>query len=507
MAKLDLFKLTVPAYYNLVRIFIKILGGDKNVPKRYTIGGSRKGGKTRCIFIFFGILYALAHPNSFIVIVTEKSGAKEDVWKTMNNFIDKVAKVRAKVRSSKQSPHMEFQFLNGSAIYVRSLRQADSNTIALKGLPRPTDLKDAILIEDECNTWPEKWFGIVREAIVAENIIDFRLFNTDHIKQPIVAYLQEHLPENVDTMKTIGNMIDIHEVNGVLEYFQRTNTLVTWHVLPEAVKQQIIADDKANPTRGRVARWGLNGRDGKLLYTSLAKRHFINSDELPDKYSRFKRLPYQLFKYYRIGIDEGHSSDKMVISMKGKTYSGRLVWLEGHSWTPPKNGDLEIASVSLQMVTLIKTWASMYPNMKYQGVRIRTEWAGNGIAVKQTIERELDKTNITYTSDNAKKSTGAKADKGVKPNKSTQPQLEARAAMKNYLLGYNQLLWWNAPTELQDEYEARGRDEEGLIIDGDDHWGDAEDYLEIPEHKDMIENQPKMTFAEELDECIQENNL
>ncbi len=505
MAKINLFSLCVPAYWNLVRYFIAILNGNpKNIkiPTKFTIGGSRKGGKTRVAMIIFAILYALAFPKSMIVIAVEKGGQKPDVQGQVRDFMDNLLMVRAKV--SKDIEDNIF-FKNGSSIQFRSLKQSGSQAIALKGLIRPVGLKKAVIINEECNSWKKKWFTVVSEAIVAEEILQFNLFNTDHIKQHIVSVLQKHLPENEAVMRKVGNMISVKHVEGELQYFQRTNTIVTWDVLPEAAKLRIVADDLADPVRGRVARWGLNGRDGKILYYNIKSRHFIHSGKT--KYERFYYLPMQLFRKYRIGNDTGEQNDKFALTFWGITYHNRAIRLGKMTVTPPENGELDVMELASGALVQILNWKEIYPDMVSKIVNIRIEWAGNGTAVRQELQRGLQKTRINYTIDKAKKSISGKTKKQVGSTKQTQPELEARAAIKNLLLGKNQILFWNPDTETENEYTGRARNEDGLITDGNDHEGDADDYALIPEYTHMIDNPPKITFAQELDECIEKYNL
>jgi hypothetical protein len=123
------------------------------------------------------------------------------------------------------------------------------------------------------------------------------------------------------------------------------------------------------------------------------------------------------------------------------------------------------------------------------------------------MERILYNTKINYTIDKAKKSIQTRVKKVVQSNIERQPELEARAAIKNLLLGRNQMIFWNADGESYNEYFSRARDDEGIIIDGDDHEGDADDYALIPEYEEMLEKPPEITFKEELDKVIKTRRI
>jgi hypothetical protein len=140
-------------------------------------------------------------------------------------------------------------------------------------------------------------------------------------------------------------------------------------------------------------------------------------------------------------------------------------------------------------------------------VNIRVEWAGNGVAILQTMRSELYKTNLNYTIDKARKAVGSQITKSLSKNIDSQPQLESRAAVKNLLFGRNQILFWDTDEETINEYFGRARDDEGLIKDGMDHEGDADDYALIPEYNRMVDKRPTQLLQEEIQEIIKSYNI
>ena len=483
---------------------------DLGLASEYVMGGGRKSGKTFSAYIL-SVLGCLSIDNSILLVDRMLSKKRIDSMEQINFIIFKLLNVGAAIKSINKT-EFKITFNNDSIILFRSVYDPNG-LIQMTGIPRK-DYTLAFLINEECNAYEQAWFNIASEAVVAKKQIKFRIFNTDTVRQHIVNRLQEAMPQDEHVMVSKGYQKEkIHEeikylnskgkevVDNHITKYYRVNYRVALKVLPKAEVVTINRNYDEDPVRGRVARDGLNGTEGKRLYYNLADRHFLNSKDLDD-YSRFERLPYMLFKKYRAGIDEGYSKDKFALTFWGITHHNRAIRLEKLVITPSGQKDLNINELSKSAVERLILWSQTYENMLFVPVNIRVEWAGNGVAIKQEMERLLYNTKINYTIDKAKKSIQSRVKKVVQSNIERQPELEARAAIKNLLLGRNQMIFWNADGESYNEYFSRARDDEGIIIDGDDHEGDADDYALIPEYEEMLEKPPEITFKEELDKII-----
>ena len=484
---------------------------DYHLPDEYILGGSRKSGKTFAVFII-SLIAASAIPNVIVLIDRLNSNSRIDTYKQIMFIMTKIVMLDSYTENINKG-EMEITLQNKSIVVIRSVYSPTADKIEMKGVAR-LGFSLAILIHEECNPYKQQWFSISSEAVDAEKKITFSIFNPDTIRQYIVHRLQKLMPEAEHSMLTDGYqkkllrtpvMLDDGQVVQSITRCYRTNFRVVKGFLTKAEIIEINRRYKEDPIRGRVARDGLNGSEGKRLYYNLDHRHFIKPAKT--QFAALQKLPYMLFERYRIGVDEGHAKDKFALTFWGITRQGRAIRLEKWVVTPKNSVDLNINDLSVNSVKKIIAWSRIYRNMVEVRVNIRVEWAGNGVAILQTMRSELYKTNLNYTIDKARKAVGSQITKSLSKNIDSQPQLESRAAVKNLLFGRNQILFWDTDEETTNEYFGRARDDEGLIKDGMDHEGDADDYALIPEYPRMVDKRPTQLLQEEIQEIIKGYNI